>query len=155
MASAAGTRYQGKSVVGRASGANHPAARVSLIHVRDLVAAIIACVETGDMPNTAYELSDGREAGYDWGELAKLVEAVWQRRVRLLRIPAPLLNGVAACNLLMSRIFGYAPMLTPAKLRELRHRDWMADNRELQTAVDWRPCIDLQQGLTEIKESEL
>lgn len=130
-------------------------ARISLIHVRDLVAALLACLESADMPSTDYSLCDGHAGGYDWTEMAALVEQVWQRRVRLLPIPRWLLNGFAAINLTLARMLGYAPMLTPAKLRELRHRDWVVDNDKIQAEIDWQPQIQLQQGLIELKETEI
>jgi nucleoside-diphosphate-sugar epimerase len=130
-------------------------ARISVIHVRDLVDAILACVAIKDMPATEYTLSDGRPGGYDWKEMADIAASVWQRRVRLVRVPGALLDGVAAINLALARLLGYAPMLTPAKLRELRHPDWVAGNDRLQAQIDWQPRIDLQQGLTELREMEL
>ena len=36
-----------------------------------------------------------------------------------------------ALNLRLARITGKAPMLTPPKLRELRHADWVVDNRTI------------------------
>ena len=130
-------------------------ARISVIHVQDLVAAIMACLNSADMPATVYYLGDGRDGGYDWREMAAIAETVWQRRVRLLRIPAWLLDAVASANLGLARVLGYPPMLTPAKLRELRHPDWVVDNDKLQAVIDWEPRISLQQGLIELKEMEL
>jgi nucleoside-diphosphate-sugar epimerase len=46
-------------------------------------------------------------------------------------------------------------MLTPAKVRELRHPNWVVDNDKLQAEIDWQPQIPLQQGLTEIRETEI
>jgi nucleoside-diphosphate-sugar epimerase len=132
-----------------------PSARISVIHVQDLVDAILACLARGDMPATEYTLSDGRPGGYDWKEMADIAAAVWQRRVRLVRVPGWLLDATAAVNLALARLLGYAPMLTPAKLRELRHPDWVAGNEKLQGQVDWQPRIDLQQGLTELREMEI
>ncbi|MCZ6829482.1 MAG: NAD-dependent epimerase/dehydratase family protein [Gammaproteobacteria bacterium] len=130
-------------------------ARISVIHVQDLVAAILACLDTADMPATEYCLGDGHDGGYDWKELAEIAESVWQRQVRLLSIPGWLLDVVASANLGLARVLGYAPMLTPAKLRELRHPDWVVDNDKLQAVIDWQPRIGLQQGLIELKETEL
>ena len=38
-------------------------------------------------------------------------------------------------------------MLTPSKLRELRHPDWVADNAAITAATGWRPGIGLAAGL--------
>jgi len=107
------------------------------------------------MQATEYTLSDGRSGGYDWSEMAEIAATVWQRRVRLVKLPTLLLDGFATVNLALARLLGYAPMLTPAKLRELRHRDWVVSNDKLQTQIDWQPRINLQQGLIELREMEL
>ena len=130
-------------------------ARISLIHVRDLVAALLACLGRTDMPATHYTLCDGQENGYDWTEMAALVGQVWGRRVRLLHIPRFVLDSFAAVNLALAKLLGYAPMLTPPKLRELRHRDWVVNNAKLRAEIDWQPRIQLHQGLSELREMEL
>ena len=132
-----------------------PAARISLIHVEDLVSAILACLQQPALAQRTFMLDDGRPGGYDWHEMAAVAAAVWQRRVRLVRLPPLLLDTVAAGNLVLSRLLGYAPMLTPAKLRELRHPDWVVDNAEITAATGWQPEISLKAGLEEIRDAVL
>jgi nucleoside-diphosphate-sugar epimerase len=50
-------------------------------------------------------------------------------------------------NVAVARLIGYAPMLTPGKVRELRHLDWVADNSALTAAIGWQPVFTLEQGL--------
>ena len=38
-------------------------------------------------------------------------------------------------------------MLTPQKLRELRHPDSVCDSIEFQRAVDWTPATTLLEGM--------
>jgi len=38
-------------------------------------------------------------------------------------------------------------MLTPEKLRELRHPDWVCDNDAIQKVLDWQPGLQLEDGL--------
>lgn len=130
-----------------------PAARVSLIHVADLVAAIVACLELPRLQGRTFTLDDGTRGGYNWREMAAIAGAVWQRKVRLIRLPGLLLDMVAHANLALSRVLSYAPMLTPAKLRELRHPDWVADNDGITAATGWRPRIPLSKGLEELRDS--
>ena len=52
----------------------------------------------------------------------------------------------------MCTIFGHVghlvlSMLTPAKLRELRHRDWVVDNRQISADTGWKPRLSLEAGL--------
>jgi nucleoside-diphosphate-sugar epimerase len=62
-------------------------------------------------------------------------------------LPAPLLKSIAFMNVAVARLIGYAPMLTPGKVRELRHPDWVADNSALTAATGWQPVFPLEQGL--------
>lgn len=131
--------------------------RVSLIHVDDLVAAIIGCIEARHLSSSTFTFTptDPKEQGYDWREMAAIAEQLWQRKVHLVSPPAALLNAVAQCNLMLSRTFGYDPMLTPAKLRELRHADWVASAEDLSEAIGWKPSIDLETGLAELAKTAL
>ena len=132
-----------------------PDARVSLIHVEDLANAIIACLRLPRLQQQTFTLDDGTPGGYNWAEMAAIAGGVWQRKVRLVRLPGPLLDMLARANLALSRALTYAPMLTPGKLRELRHPDWVADNEKITAATGWRPRIRLSQGLEELRDSRL
>ncbi len=130
-------------------------ARNSLIHVDDLVQACLFCLGADNTYGHIYELHDGREGGYDWDELAEIASTVYQRPVRALPIPRWLLNTVATINLGIARVTGGAPMLTPAKLRELRHPNWVASNQPLTAACGWQPQIGLEQGLDSLLKAAL
>ena len=132
-----------------------PSARLSLIHVTDLVAAIIACLQAGAVRHRTLTLDDGKTRGYDWPELAEAAAATWGRPVRLWPVPAWLLDTAARLNLGLASVTGKAPMLTPAKLRELRHPDWVADNREITTLTGWAPLTSLRQGLDQLRKAAL
>ena len=128
-----------------------PEARTSLIHVSDLVDAIIACLHSADAKGQTLTLCDGKRNGYSWREMAGIAAEHWSRRVRLWCIPRWLLNGVAALNSKLATITGRAPMLTPPKLRELRHNDWVADNDAITRATGWTPVVGLREGLEQLK----
>jgi nucleoside-diphosphate-sugar epimerase len=130
-------------------------ARISLIHVADLVAAIMACLYSPGTRHQTLSLSDGKPGGYNWREMTSIAATTWGQRVRLWRVPAWLLDTVAQLNIRVAGITGGAPMLTPAKLRELRHRDWVVDNDAISAITEWTPTIALSEGLTEIKSSAL
>jgi nucleoside-diphosphate-sugar epimerase len=123
-----------------------PDARASLLHVTDLARAAIALLDCE--AQGTFELHDGDPDGYSWDEIADTVAHVAGRRRRWrVRIPGGLLRGTARANLVASRIFGYQPMLTPGKVNELRHPDWVCDNTALSRATGWQPTLSLQDGL--------
>ena len=103
-------------------------ARVSLLYVEDLCAAVLRWLDSGQCQSGVYELNDTQTGGYSWDEIIANVSALRARRIIRLPLPAPLLKSLAAMNVTTARLIGYAPMLTPGKVRELRHPDWVADN---------------------------
>jgi len=130
-------------------------ARFSLIHIADLVAAIMACLYSPETRHQILPLSDGKPGGYNWHEMASIAGATWARRVRLWRVPGWLFDAVARLNIRVAGITGDTPMMTPPKLRELRHRDWVVDNEAISAVTEWTPAISLQEGLQEIRKSAL
>ncbi len=46
-----------------------------------------------------------------------------------------------------ARMSGKAPMLTPGKVNELTHPDWVADNGTFALDSGWAPRIALEEGL--------
>jgi len=124
-----------------------PDARFSMLHVEDIAALVLAWLRQPTPAGGVFALDDGKAGGYSWQEVSAAVAQLCQRRVRIIGVPAPVLNIPAWINRGLARLFGYAPMLTPEKLRELRHPDWVCDNRALQQVIDWRPRYQLQAGL--------
>lgn len=121
--------------------------RVSLLYVGDLVAAVTAWLQADTPPPGIFTLSDPSAAGYSWAEIFAIAGAEFGRRVRRLPLPAMALDMAARVNWLGAAALGYAPMLTPGKLRELRHPDWVCGWRELGAALDWQPQVALAEGL--------
>jgi nucleoside-diphosphate-sugar epimerase len=127
-------------------------ARASLLHVSDLAGAAVALLES-DAQGT-YELHDGQPNGYGWQDIADTVARVAdRRRVWRVRIPGGILRGAARVNLAASRLFRYQPMLTPGKVNELRHPDWVCDNTDLSRATGWTPTLSLHDGLLPLLSS--
>jgi len=138
-------RFMARS--GLAPCAGSPAQRLSLVHVDDLVAALLAWLPGCPAAPAPVSLDDGRPGGYDWHELAAIAAAVCGRGVRVWQVPRPLLDAVAAVNVRLSPLFGHAPMLTPGKLRELRHPDWSAEGDATPLLCGWQPRLGLAEGL--------
>lgn len=126
-------------------------ARTSLIHVSDLAAAILACLQSPAARGQTLALCDGKANGYNWREMADIAAQYWSRPVRLWPVPRRLLDAIATLNSLAATLTGRAPMLTPPKLRELRHADWVVDNGAITAATGWTPSVGLRAGLATLK----
>ncbi|HUF86565.1 MAG TPA: NAD-dependent epimerase/dehydratase family protein [Thermohalobaculum sp.] len=122
-------------------------ARLALVHVADLVRAIIAALEAELEPGV-HEVTDARHAGYAWAEIAAAAAAALGRPSRPFRVPAPLIRGLGLAGDLTARL-GSAPMLTSGKAREILHADWgSSPQRQLPPAI-WQPRLPIDQGFAE------
>ena len=125
--------------------------RFGLIHVDDLIAAMhVWLARTVPCPGI-FEIDDGTPGGYSFQSLADLLQEIWNRPVRCIAVPCFLIQNIAVINLQLAKILGYSPMLTPEKVKELHHPDWVCDNAPLMQALpDWQPRIRLHDAIPQI-----
>jgi len=121
--------------------------RLSLLHIDDLVSAVLTWLETNCKQCAIFEIHDGKSGGYGWDEVIKTAERLRGRGIIRIPVPESLLTVIARCNLVGASVIGYQPMLTPGKIRELWHPNWVCDNRALTDAIGWNPHIQLEAGL--------
>jgi len=136
------TRFGLLPMVGEAN------SKFGLIYVDDLIQAIIDWLNSPQTKHKIYELDDGSTGGYDRYLVKSIASKVWGHPVFIVSVPIMLLRCVAAINLALSQIFHYLPMLTPGKVKELTHHDWVCNNISLTEDTDWHPKVTLQEGLS-------
>ncbi len=125
-------------------------ARLSLLHVDDLGQAILAVLKSGDVTaGGTYELDDGHPGGYSWRAMAEIAGQHLGEHPRMVRIPRPLLLGVAYINTLAGLVSGRAPVLSPGKVREICHPNWVCRNNRLAEQTNWRPRLSLKDGFAD------
>ena len=125
-----------------------PAMRFGLLHVNDLVSAILCWLSTQVPIEGIYEVDDGTPGGYDGQTVASIAQEVWKRPVHCVFFPALLVSSIAVVNLWLARLLRYSPMLTPGKVRELRHANWVCDITPLTRALPvWHPRVQLRDAL--------
>lgn len=120
-------------------------ARLALIHVSDLAEALAMAVEQPP-PDSVYEIDDGQEGGYGYGDMAAAAADALGRGVWSLPVPQAVMEIVGWANGLRHALGGTAQILTRAKVRELFHPDWAVHDRRLAAAIDFRPRYDLKAG---------
>jgi len=125
---------------------NHDA-RFSMIYSQDIARAVQSWLLRDPCVSGVYSLHDGKPGGYCWSDVSAAVSRLCQRPVREFEVPSIMLSVPAWINRRLALWLGYAPMLTPEKLRELTHPDWVCDNEAIQTVLDWRPRVQLEEGL--------
>lgn len=126
-----------------------PAARISMIHVRDAAAAIAAAFDSRAAIHRSYEIDDGA-GGYGWRDMANALGKAHGRDVRSVPIPLWLAAIAAASNTLLARLRQQPTIFTLGKLRELRHADWVSREGDLRRDARWNPAITLAAGFAEM-----
>ena len=124
--------------------------RFSMLYVKDLADAVLQWLDHGGCHADTFELHDGHPGGYSWHDVIKAVKQLRAKPVVPLKIPVVIAKLMATLNLLAARALGYAPMLTPGKVRELTHADWVCDNTKFNSVTGWKPRILLAEGLSRI-----
>jgi nucleoside-diphosphate-sugar epimerase len=125
--------------------------RISLLHVDDLVRAVLVWLEKpGPLMHQIYAIDDGKTDGYDWREFAA---AVSKRKPLFLGLPAGAMMAIARVNERLAGLTGRAVMLSQGKVRELIHPRWVGDNSSFCAASTWRPEIGLADGVRGLFES--
>ncbi len=125
-----------------------PQSRLSFIYIDDLCAALNALLTLPTGLQRTLEIHDGAANGYDWREIAATASQCLERRVHAFRVPHAAAWPVAAANALLGRAIGYAPMLTPGKLREAYHPDWVSASNPLSELTDWKPNVTILEGFS-------
>lgn len=121
--------------------------RFSLIFIEDLTGAVLSWLMSGAGSDGCFELHDGKAGGYCWEEIREIASELYRRPVRRIDVPRIALDAAAHVNSAISRLAGYLPMLTPGKVRELCHDDWVCDNADFSCITRWAPEVGLREGL--------
>ena len=121
--------------------------RISLLYVEDMAEAIVCYLKRGVGWGRSYEVHDGHAGGYSWEDIIDAIARMNGRTIYRIKIPVPLVRLGATLNLAAARMCGRTPMLTPGKVRELTHPDWVGDNTALTRDTGWVPQVTLDEGL--------
>jgi nucleoside-diphosphate-sugar epimerase len=119
-------------------------ARFSLLYVEDLAQIVAHLLDAPSWNGETIEPDDGR-GGYCWTDLARIGGDHLQRRVRTVPVPWLALWLPAAIAQLVGAVLKRAPIMTPGKLRELYHANWVCQATSgtlLPAAVPPRVAFD-------------
>lgn len=122
-----------------------PSPRASILYVGDASGAILAALDHA-ATGRVYEIGDEAPEGHSWREIGEALAAAMQKRARPFPAPRIVLTSCAAIGAGVSRLAGAAPMVTPGKVREFFHPDWVARDNLLTGATGWRPKTPLKEG---------
>ena len=123
-------------------------ARFSLLYVDDLAAAVIQLLRSERAEKgRCFELHDGHPNGYSWQQIALIATQLNGKKPYCFQIPRLMMQILASANTALARLVGYQPMLTPGKVREIFHSDWVCDNNTISREIDWQPQVLFRDGM--------
>jgi len=123
--------------------------RISAIHVDDLAELLCRLAEAYLPVADCYEADDGTENGYSLAEFAQEAGRALGRPVRSVPVPRALMGAVASLQQGLSRLDSRPRILSPGKVREIFHDDWVARDRRLAAFLGWQPRIGLAEGFAQ------
>lgn len=124
----------------------NPESRISLIHVEDLVRGVMAAAEKGRAGETYFLTHPTPVDAYD---LPQLFGDALGRKVRILRVPVPVLKAAAAVSETWGRVMGNMPVFNRDKVKELTAAGWVCDWEKAQREISFKADLGLADGLLE------
>jgi nucleoside-diphosphate-sugar epimerase len=123
--------------------------RFSLIYADDLARALVHLAQSPAPSGAIHEVHDGRADGYAWADIAAIALATGGRPHRIRYLPRAMLAAVARLSEAWTRLTGrrLGPPLSPGKVRELYHRDWVCRHQLLDEVTGWRAEVTFEDGL--------
>jgi len=118
---------------------------LTLVHARDLAEALVLAASCEATRGRVYHA--GHETPVTQQRLAAAVGAAVGRRVRCVRLPAPVVGGVLGAAGLVARLLGGAPLLDGDKARELLAPGWVCSSAALERDTGWVAETPLDEGL--------
>jgi len=117
---------------------------LSLCSVQDLVGAIILAAETRTQSGEIFFLSDGQD--YRMEEINDVFAQAMEVTAFCLRIPPPVLFGIAALGQYFSKISGKPALISRGRAEELSQPNWLCDITKARTLLGFEPQISLARG---------
>jgi len=121
-----------------------PAGRLSLIHVDDLAALLLALAAPGAPSGVTIEPDDGRRGGWTHKAFAAALADTFDRRAAIFSVPAGLMKLAARADGLVR---GDSAKLTIDRAAYFSHPDWVVDAAKAVPTEFWKAQITTPQGL--------
>jgi len=124
--------------------------RFNLCYVTDLVRALDLAARSELPSGEIFNIGDARS--YSWEEIGRTAALVLEKKVIKIKIPLPVVFGVAALSHFLSWISGRASVINLDKYKEMKASFWLADMSKARQGLGFQPQYDLKTGLKETLE---
>jgi dihydroflavonol-4-reductase len=122
--------------------------RISIVHVADLVSAMVA---TADAPaESTYFVTDG--VPHTWRDLMHGIGRAVGRVPTVIPVPRPAAVAAASIGRAWSSVTGKKPLLTPDRVAEMTQSDWSCDDSRARRELGYASLVPLEAGLRETAE---
>jgi nucleoside-diphosphate-sugar epimerase len=121
-----------------------PPRRLQMVHVTDLARALVHAVRAPAAAGV-YHIADPQS--YTWDEVGRMVGDAVGRKVRVMRVPAALIAGLAAVSETVSGLAGRSSIFNRDKARELLAPGWLCETDAARAALNFETGIPLADGL--------
>ncbi len=126
-----------------------PVRRLQMIHVSDLVRAILAGGLKDDVAGL-FHVADSE--AYSWGQILGFVGDAVERRGHYIPIPRGLVRMAGSVNGALGSLFARPPIFDADKARELLAPAWLCETEEARRALGFEALVPLERGLRETAE---
>ena len=120
---------------------------LTLVHASDLARALVAAATSPATAGGTYHA--GHAEPVTQRALAEAAARAVGRRVRCVRLPAPVVRAVLGVAGAAARTLGRAPLLDGDKANELLAPGWACSSEALRRDAGWAAEIPLDRGLAE------
>jgi dihydroflavonol-4-reductase len=117
---------------------------LSLCSVQDLVGGILLAAETRTRNGEIFFLSDGQD--YRMEEVNDLFAQAMEVSAFRLRLPPPVLCGMAAAAEYFARVSGRPALISRGRAEEMIQPNWLCDITKARTLLGFEPQISLARG---------
>ena len=123
--------------------------RFSLLYADDLARALLHLARSPAPAGSIHELHDGQPDGYAWSDIAAAARNTAGRPERVRYLPRFLLATAARLSQGWTSLTGHrlGPPISPGKVRELYHRDWVCRHQLLDESAAWKATVPAEEGL--------
>jgi len=119
--------------------------RYSFVHVDDLVQAIVLAGLKPEMKSGEVFYASG-DGYYSWEEAMQLIAKGLHKKTLRVRLPIPVMKGVAAVCSGLSKVTGKVMPLSLDKIKEIEAVAWSCSNEKAKKELGFTPYWSLERG---------
>lgn len=124
--------------------------KLSVVHIFDLVDAMLTSLEADHPSGTVFPIDDGEY--YSWRDLVQTAGEAFGKDPMTIPVPPLFFEAGARASELWGNLTGQAMIFTRDKLAEMKQPHWVCGHRALTELLDWEPAWPLDRGAKQTAE---